>query len=358
MKQHIKLCSLLFLAACAAGCGKKEKGVVDAEQPPASPESTDFDSLMKKGVNSVAQRETGTAIEVATKALELRPESAEAHLLAGQAAYQGEDFKQARENFSAIVKEMSLPSALRAKAYVGLGQVHFAEHKYDLARISFLQANWLDPQNEAALYCLGRVYSSERNYHFLVAARDLYQMFECLSERSHPGNSRAKRVREKIIPELSREIAAQKEPNTGNATKAAQLVQEARLLREKKQLTAAKKKYDEARKTDPQSYYAALGYAELVRETEKTSEGVKKAIEAYMKASFLKPGLPENYLEAARLARTNNFSIQAAEIMNRAIAHHPQNREVLDQLIAALQKNGQKDLSDAWDEYRKALKRR
>ena len=358
MKKHIKLCSILLLVACASGCGKKDS-VADVEKPSASPESTDFDSLMKKGANSLAQRETGTAIEVTTKALELRPESAEAHLLAAQAAYRGEDFKRAYEYFSAVAKEASLPPVLRAKAYAGLGLVDYAQGQdhYDIARIEFHHAILLDPRNEMAFYHLGKLY--DEIYHFPVAARDQYRMFECLSERSHPGNSRAKRVKETIVPRLNRDLAKQRAAGGGNATQAAPLVQEARLLREKKQTTAAKKKYEEARKIDPQSYDAALGYAELVKETEKTADGAEKAIKAYMRAAFLKPGLPENYLEAARLAREyERCKIQAAEIMNCAVAHHPQNRKILDLLIASLQNVGSEKQAKGWGEYRETLKRR
>lgn len=358
MKKHIKLCSLLLLAAsCAAGCGKKDS-IPEAENSSASPESTDFDSLMKKGINSIAQRETGTAIEATTKALELHPESAEAHLLAAQAAYRGEDFKSAREYFSVIAKEASLPSALRAKAYAGLGLVDYAQNDYDIARIEFHHAILLDPRNEMAFYHLGKLY--DEIYHFPVAARDQYRMFECLSEQARPGNARAKKVRETIVPRLKRDIDKQRVAGGGNATKAAPLVQEARLLREKKQASAAKKKYDEARKIDPQSYDAVRGYAELVAETEKkTADGPKKAIEAYMKAAFLKPGLPDNYLEAARLAREHEDTckIKAAEIMNCAVAHHPQNKKILDLLIASLQIVGSEKQVKGWSEYRETLKR-
>ena len=356
MKQHIKLCSILFLAACAVGCGKKEKNVVDAEKSSATPESTDFDSLMKKGINSIAQRETGMAIEVTTKALELRPESAEARLVAAQAAYRGEDFKKAYEYFSAVAKESSLPSALRAKAYAGLGLVDYAQNDYDIARIEFHHAILLDPRNEMAFYHLGKLY--EEIYHFPVAARDQYRMFAHCSEQAHPGNARAKKVKETIVPRLNHDIDTQRASGGGNATKAAPLVQEARLLREKKQTSAAKKKYEEACKIDPQSYDAALGYAELVKETEKTAKGAEKAIKAYMRAASLKPGLSKNYLEAARLAREHeDTKIQAAEIMNCAVAHHPQDRKVLDLLIASLPIVGSEKQAKGWSEYRETLKR-
>ena len=41
--------------------------------------------------------------------------------------------------------------------------------------------------------------------------------------------------------------------------------------------------------------------------------------------------------------------------MNRAVAHDPQNKEALDQLIGALIKAGSVKLANAWAEYRKDL---
>ncbi len=355
MKRLFQLCSLAFLAACAAGCGKDPK--VDAEAPSASPEVTDFDSFVRKGVAGVAEKDADAATAAAKKALDIQPNSAEAHLLAGQSACLRKDFKQARGYFSSVIKETSLPGVLRAKAYAGQGTVDFAQGEYDMARISFLNALWLDPKNEAALYYLGKLY--DEVYQFMKAARDQFQMFAHLSERSHPGNSRAKKVREAVLPEINRKIDAQAEAGGGNATRAAVLVQEAWALREKKQQQLAKKKYEEALKANPQSYDAVRGYAQLVRETEKTVEGARKAFQSYCRAAFLKPGVSDNYLAAARLARDyeSDLKIQAVEIMNRAVAYHPQNKDVLDQLIAALQKTGNEKLAKTWGEYRSALRR-
>lgn len=356
MKRLFQLCSLAFLAACAAGCGKKDS-TVHAEAPSESPGGVDYDSLMRRGVSCVAQKDAEAAAEAAAKALELNPESAEAHLLAGQAAYQKADFKKARGYFSSVANEPSLPAALRAKAYAGLGVAAYGQSEYDKARISFLHALWLDPKNEAALYHLGKLY--EDVYQFMKAASDQFKMFAYLSEQTHPGNPRAKKVKEQILPEISRKIAVQAGDGSGNATRAAVLVQEAWVLREKNQKSAAKKKYEEALKVDPQSYDAARGYAQTVRDTEKTAEGARKAFQAYCRAAALKPGISGNYLAAAYLARDyeSELKIQAVEVMNRAVAYHPQDKDVLDQLIAALLKTGQKDLADAWDEYRKALRR-
>ena len=122
-------------------------------------------------------------------------------------------------------------------------------------------------------------------------------------------------------------------------------------------MSAATKKYAAAYAADPLSYAAALGYARLLRRVDKSKEGVRKAILAYRAAIDQKPAVQKNYLEVARLARENQLWVQAVEIMNRAVAHDPQNKEALDQLIGALIKAGNGKLANAWAEYRKDLGR-
>ena len=349
MKRLFLACQLVVLAACIAGCGKDPAAEVAA--PAATDEGPDFDTLMRTAVAGVAQKDAAAATASAAKALELQPESAEAHLLAGQAACLRQDYDEARAQFSSVVKAKTLPNVLRAKAYVGLGTVDYVQHEADAARISFLQARRLDNSNEAAWYYLGMIYRDI--FHFEEAAQEHFQMFVGLSSKSD--NPRTKKVKEDILPELYSNAAARAKARTGNAGKAAALIQEAQAQRDKNRLTEAVKKYAEARKADPQSDVAALGYAQLVTSTDKTAEGARKAIQAYHDVIALKPGGLDYYLKAEQLARAFDFKIQAVEIMNRAIAHHPQNPKVLDQLIAALLKTGNDKLAKAWGEYRKDL---
>ena len=349
MKRLFLACQLVVLAACIAGCGKDP--AAEAAAPAATDKGPDFDTLMRTAVAGVAQKDAAAATASAAKALELQPESAEAHLLAGQAACLRQDYDEARAQFSSVVKVKTLPNVLRAKAYVGLGTVDYVQHEADQARISFLQARRLDNSNEAAWYYLGMIYRDI--FHFEEAAQEHFQMFVGLSAKSD--NPRTKKVKEEILPELYSNAAARAKARTGNAGKAAALIQEAQAQRDKNRLTEAVKKYAEARKADPQSDVAALGYAQLVTSTDKTAEGARKAIQAYHDVIALKPGGLDYYLKAAQLARAFDFKIQAVEIMNRAIAHHPQNPKVLDQLIAALLKTGNDKLAKAWGEYRRDL---
>ena len=354
MNRLFYLCSMAFLALCVAGCGKDS--AVETKAAPSTEEVADFDTLIHQGVDAVAQKDATKAVDAAAKALELRPESAEAHLLAGQAACLGKDYAQAREQFSSVIKEASLLPVLRAKAYAGLGIVEFEQNDAELARISFLNALLLDFRNEAAQYYLGRIYRDY--YYFNEAAKDHFQMFENLRR----GTPLAEKVKTKYLPEIQRMIERKRTERFGagggNAEQAAKLIQEAQALEGKKKLAEAAKKYDAARKADPRSYDAALGYARLVKNAEKGA-WIGKAIKAYCDAIALKPQTLENYLSAARVAREDDegFKIQAVEILNHAVAHNPTDVPTLDLLISALRKTGNGKMFNAWDEYRQKVVR-
>ena len=357
MKRFFYWCSLAVLATCVGGCGKDSEADSAASSAPA--DCVDFGAVMHDGIAGIAQRDAVAAAEAAAKALEIQPDSAEAHLLAGQAACLKEDYVQARAQFESVIKEKSLPDALRAKAYAGRGTVEFLQHDADSARISFLQARRLDFHNGAALYYLGLIYRDV--YRFYEAAEEHFSMFARMSK---PDDPLARKVNYEVVPELRRMLAslaaARPGASSGNASLAASLIQEAQLLeKDRNTLSEAVKKYAAARKADSQSDVAARGYARLVKTVEKSKEGARKAIQAYCDVISLKPGVLSNYLEAAHLARDYEpeFRIQAVEIMNRAVAHHPESKDALDQLIAALRKTGNTKLASSWAEYRKDLGR-
>ncbi len=350
MKRLFQFCSLLFLAVCAAGCGKDS--TVDAEATAAEPEPTDFDSVVRRGIAGVARKDADAATAAAAKALESCPYSAEAHLLAGQAACLRKDFDEARRQFS-LVALASLPAAVRAKAYVGLGTVDFAQGQHDMSLVAFLRARLLDAGNEAAWYYLGRIYNEDNG--FRKPAEDCFKKFAELSEQSQPGNSRAKNVKENILPEIARSDA-QAHAVGGNGTQSARLVQQAKLQESKAQLTKAKKNYEEALKLDPQSHVAAQGYARLVGKTENTVEGVRKAIRAYGAAIALNPDALSLYREAGRFAYQKKRYMQAVEIMKRAIAYHPGDLDSIDMLVGALKRVGSTKLATAWGGYRDEIK--
>ena len=352
MNRLFYLCSMAFLALCIVGCGKDSPA--ETKAAPSASEEVDFATLIHQGVDAIAQKDAAKAANVAAKALALQPESAEVHLLAGQAACLGKDYAQAREQFTSVIKEASLPPVLRAKAYAGLGTVEFEQNDAELARISFLNALLLDFRNDAAQYYLGRIYRDF--YYFNDAARGHFQMFESLRR----GTPLAEKVKTQYIPEIQRmierKLAERFGAGGGNAEQAAKLIQEAQALEDKKKFAEAAKKYEAARKADPRSYAAALGYARLVKYVEKGA-WIGKSIKAYCDAIALKPQTLENYLSAARVAREDDegFKIQAVEILNHAVAHNPSDVSALDLLVSALRKTGNSKLFNAWGEYRQKV---
>ena len=346
MKRRFYMYSLALLAALAAGCGKKD--AADDSKP--SLEGADFDTLVSRGADAVTRNDASAATEAAAKAVEVNPESAEAKLLEGQAACLGKDYARAREAFSLIIAEGALPSALRSKAFAGRGTVEFEQDDAELARISFLHALLLDPNNAAAHYYLARIYRSD---HFYEAALREFKRFSEITRDSKPDDARARKVDSKDLPELESLIEAKLAERFGsgggNAGEAAKLIQEAKDLEGKKQFSEAAKKYAAARKADPRSYEAASGYAR------RLAKDTKQKITAYCDAIALNPDVRDNYFEAAVLASSCGFRIQTVEILNHAIAHHPQDKNVLDLLCGALYKTGNTKMHNAWGEYRQEV---
>jgi len=358
MKRFLNLCSMAFLAVCVAGCGK-DSGQEDASadrDAAATNEVLTADELIARAVGAVGRKDAVAATAAAEAAQSLRPESAEANLLVGQAACLRKDYDQAIAAFSSVIKEKSLPPALRAKAYAGRGAAEFARNDVDVARISFLQAQRLDRRNESAWYHLGLIYRD--TCRFTEAALEQFQMFARLSRPDEP---HAEAVVRKDIPDLRAAIqrAAAERPGvaTRNPESAAKLLSEAQSLEEKKRLALAKKKYAAAFEADPLSYPVALGYARLLKRMESSEDGVDKALAAYRAVIDQRPAVQKNSLEAARLAYANRRWATAVRIMDRAVAHDPQNKESLDVLIGALMKAGNGKLANAWSEYRKDLGR-
>ena len=131
---------------------------------------------------------------------------------------------------------------------------------------------------------------------------------------------------------------------------------EAEALRKKRQIRAAMKKYEAALAADPFSYPAARELAYLVSLNDKTADGVDKALRAYRVAIDLRPVVQDNYYAAAQLAYANKRWATAVSILDRAIAHDPENHKTLDLYIAALQKAGREKHLNAWKAYRQELK--
>ena len=346
-----------FLAMCGTGCGKNEETAPAKTNITNAAAEDDLDAIVRRGVAAVAQKDATEAAAAAKAALEREPDSAEAHLLAGQAAYLEQNYDQARKEFETVAKTQSLPKSLRSKGYAGLGLIEFVQHEVETARILFLQAQLFDYKNESTWYHLGLIYRD--TYQFREAALEQFQMFTRLSR---PDDPFVEKVGRELIPELRKAIqrlAAERPGASGrDPGRAAKLYEEAQTLEAKKQIPLAKKKYADALAADPLSYPIALGYARLLNSIDKKpATEVDKALEAYRAAIDQRPSVQKNYMEAARLAFSNKRWATVVQILNRAIAHdpRPKNGESLDVLIGALRKAGKSKLEKSWRAYRTEL---
>ena len=349
----------LLMAVCAAvlvGCDEEEAPAPKQPQAAAVVEESGeeclqraIDKLSGEGKNIEA------ADAAAKKALELMPDSAEARLVDGQAAYMKKEYKRAVADFDAVVAEKSLPAALRAEALVSRAVVEIAQNEFDTARLTLFRALHLDHRNAAAWYHLGLL--SRNTYQFDEAA---VEQFEMAARLSAPGEPRTKKLSREIIPAIRASLAAAAASRPGAAKRdagaAAKLIAEAEALRKKRQIRAAMKKYEAALAADPFSYPAARELAYLVSLNDKTADGVDKALRAYRVAIDLRPVVQDNYYAAAQLAYANKRWATAVSILDRAIAHDPENHKTLDLYIAALQKAGREKHLNAWKAYRQELK--
>lgn len=374
------LLAVLF-AALAAGCGDAPKapepppddgsadfarGQVELEKQNLPAAAAAFEAAARKNATNLEARvqtalinlrlgEVAAADAAASDAVETDPSSAEARLVSAQAAYLKKDYARALEAFAAVAAEPSLPAALRSDALVGRGVVEMAQGASDEARISFIRAMRTNRRSAAAWY------------HLAVLARDVYrfneaalEQFEMASRFSDPRDARAKKLSRDVLPALRKAVsaAAARKPGADkrDPAAAAKLVAEGEALQKKKMIRAAIKKYDAAWKADPLSDAAALKVATLVALNDKTAAGVDKALEAYRTVIDQQPQKQANYLAAARLAYENKRWATAAAIMDRAIAHDPENRQTLDLLIASLQKAGKTKQAECWKSYRAEVK--
>ncbi len=316
---------------------------------------TNFEAQIQLAIVNTRLGETAAAVAAAARALEIRPDSAEARLVSGQAAYLKKDYLKALDDFSAVARETSLPASLRSEAWVGRGVVEFAKSQPDASRISFIRARRLNPRNAAAWYHLGML--SRDTYHYDAAAREQFEMASRLLDARDP---RAKKITRDILPALRRSIAASTASKEGVASrdpaKAAKLISEGKALQAKKMITAAMKKYEAAFAADPLSGPAALAFATLKSVNVRVDGDVDKALAAYRAAIDANPAAQATYVAAAQLAYKHKKWSTAVAVLERAVAHDSDNVQTLDLLIAALRKAGKGAQAEGWQAYRAELR--
>ena len=345
----------LLMAACAAvlaGCD--EEKVEPKQEQPAEVAQESGEECLQRAIDSLASGEFDAADAAVKKAIELMPDSAEAMLVDGQVAYRKGEYARAKKSFNAVISEKSLPAALRAEALVSRAVTEIKQNEFDTARLTLFRALHLNRRNASVWYHLGML--SRNTYHFDEVA---VEQFEMAARLSDPKDERTKKISQEIrAARAALTAAAAANPNAGkrDSSAAAKLLAEADTLRKKRMIRAAIKKYEAAFAADPFSYPAARETAYLLSLNDKTSDGVDKALRAYRAAIDLKPAGQDNYYEAAQLAYANKRWATAVSILDRAIAHDPENFKTLDLFIAALQKAGKGKQSEAWKSYRQELK--
>ena len=352
-----KRMSFLLLAACAAmlaGCDEQKKEEPKVPEQPVEVVQESGEECLQRAIDKLASDEVEAADAAVQKAIDLLPDSAEAMLVDGQVAYRKGDLARATKSFNAVASEKSLPAALRAEALVGRAVVEIKEGDCDSARLTLFRALHLNRRNAAVWYHLGLL--SRNQYHFDEVA---VEQFEMAARLSDPKDERTKKISQEIrAARAAVTAAAAANPNAEkrDAGAAAKLLGEAEALRKKRMIRAAIKKYEAAFAADPFSYPAARETAYLISLNDKTAAGVDKALRAYRAAIDQRPAVQENYYAAAQLAYANQRWATTVSILDRAIAHDPENVKTLDLFIAALQKAGRAKQSEAWKAYRQELK--
>lgn len=318
--------------------------------------ATNFEARLQLALVKIRLGDVPGANAAAAEALALCPESAEANLADGQAAYLKRDYKRALADFDKVAKEQALPPSLRSDAWVGRGVVELAQSQTDAARLSFLRAKCLDGRNPAAWYHLGVLYRDALKFNH--AAYEQFQMASGYMAKSN--DERARKISRDVLPSLRKAIAAEAAAKPGVAKRdpvaAAKLLKEGQTLQSSKRITAALKKYEAAYAADPLSGAAALAFAHLRGLNAKTQADVDKALAAFRAASDQDPSAQAIYREAALLAYKHARWSTAAAIMDRAVAHDPVNKNALDLFIAALKKSGKGKLAESWQTYRGAVR--
>ena len=350
--ESLGICVMFAAAAVVvAGCDEDEP----VRPEPAAVVEESGEEAIQRAIDKLSLGELDAAQDAAENALARLPDSAEARLVHGQVAYLKKDYKGAVADFNAVAAEKTLGKKLRAEALVSRAVVEIVQNDFDAARLTLFRALHLDRRNAAAWYHLGLL--SRNTYRFDEAA---VEQFEMAARLSDPKDPRTVRLSREIIPAVRASLVAAAASKPGAAKRdvgaAANLIAEAEALRKKKMIRAAIKKYEAAFAADPFSYPAARELAYLVSLNDKTTAGVDKALMAYRAAIDQRPALQDNYYAAAQLAYANKRWATAVAILNRAIAHDPENAKTLDLFIAALQKAGKGKQSEAWKAYRQELR--
>jgi len=313
---------------------------------------TNIDTQVTLALVSLAQGNLEDAERYISNAEVTASGDLDVQLLSAQIAWHAKAYDEALALYRALTEDSSLDSALRARAWTGLGIVQMTTDAYDLARVSFLTAIRLDRRNASARYHLGHLYRYAP-FGYPEAALEQFQAFVHLNASA---DARVQKTQRAIIPGLKDTIALAASSRPGasnrNSTASASALLKAEAALKKGQQKTALAAYRDALKADPLAYPAALGLARLTLKTDSSAAGQKKALEYYRLACSLQPSAVSTLVEAGALAERTGQHVLAREIYSRAVAANPASADALDGLIRALRKAGDKTAANAYQKYR------
>lgn len=126
-----------------------------------------FETLVKKGRESLAEEKHEEAIATFKKAIEINNNNQEVYVEIGWGYFNLLDADNAKLNW-----EKANQISPIAGAHIGIGYIYFMENKLNQAKNHFVTAIALDPENSAAHSALGRLYEKEELYKEAIIELD------------------------------------------------------------------------------------------------------------------------------------------------------------------------------------------
>lgn len=333
-----------LLATLVVGCGEQPK-------QPVTPE--DFLGVLEA---KLAAGDLVAAQDAWGKLGEDLSSAADALLLGGELAWHQRDYATAAERFAKVAENPELDKALRSLGWNGLGVIHKAEGKRDVARCDFLKAKTLDGKNPAARYHLGMLYRDDFGYR--EAALEQFEFYVRINQLA---DERVQRVQRSVIKDLKEEIATAAAARPGvekrNSTVSAAALKKGDEAFRKGTFKTARTRYQEAFDADVLSFPAAQGLARCWAKLDSSAAGSREAFKYYRIACELSPMSVSTLLAAGELAVKVGSHAAAVEIYSRAMAANPRNTTAIDGLIRALRKVGKPDSAAEYQRYRDFLKK-
>jgi len=273
------------------------------------------------GLAHVEQGNMNLAQDAFQAALELKPEKDEANILGGLglAAYHKGDYTNALVTLTRALAAAP-DNNTRARVLTMMGMVEASRQNYSLARLNYLRARKADRSYAPAYYNVAVLYQEQ--FSLLEEALDEFKLFLGVTDKKNKNREKAENHIKRLNIILERR-KAERESIRRRPAQAAGFLQEGVNAAAAKQYPKAVKAYKDALTADPFTFNAALGLGTVYRQQGLRAE----ALDAFKKASDIKPEHQDSYHQAADLALQLRQPAEAVKLLNRAIARSPFNPE-------------------------------